>query len=73
MTGDSAEFNWGTGTFASRGAVVAGNAINASALAVRKKIFEIHLEARAQNPDKLDIEAAASAAEGFSGAEIEQA
>ncbi len=40
VTGDSAEFNWGTGTFASRGAVVAGNAINASALAVRKKIFE---------------------------------
>ena len=42
-------------------------------LDVRKKIFEIHLEARAQNPEKLDIEAAATAADGFSGAEIEQA
>jgi carbon-monoxide dehydrogenase large subunit len=40
VTGDTSEFHWGTGTFASRGAVVAGNAINASALAVRKKIFE---------------------------------
>ena len=30
VTGDSTEFHWGTGTFASRGAVVAANAIHAS-------------------------------------------
>ncbi|MCB0044171.1 MAG: xanthine dehydrogenase family protein molybdopterin-binding subunit [Caldilineaceae bacterium] len=40
VTGDTAEFYWGAGTFASRGAVVAGNAINAAALAVRKKILQ---------------------------------
>jgi carbon-monoxide dehydrogenase large subunit len=40
VTGDTAEFHWGTGTFASRGAVVAANAIHASAKAVRKKILE---------------------------------
>lgn len=40
VTGDTAEFYWGAGTFASRGAVVAGNAINAAALAVRKKILK---------------------------------
>ena len=40
VTGDTAEFHWGTGTFASRGAVVAANAINAAALGVRKKIFK---------------------------------
>lgn len=39
VTGDTAQFHWGTGTFASRGAVVAANAINAAALNVRKKIL----------------------------------
>ncbi len=40
VTGDTAQFHWGTGTFASRGAVVAGNAINAAAIGVRTKILE---------------------------------
>ena len=35
VTGDTDEFHWGTGTFASRGAVVAGNAVHAAAEAVR--------------------------------------
>jgi CO/xanthine dehydrogenase Mo-binding subunit len=41
VTGDTAEFYWGAGTFASRGAVVAGNAIHAAAVAVRKKILKL--------------------------------
>lgn len=40
VTGDTAEFYWGAGTFASRGAVVAGNAIHAAATSVRKKILQ---------------------------------
>jgi carbon-monoxide dehydrogenase large subunit len=40
VTGDTAQFHWGTGTFASRGAVVAANAINAAAIGVRKKILQ---------------------------------
>ncbi len=40
VTGDTSEFYWGAGTFASRGAVVAGNAIHAASVAVRKKILE---------------------------------
>ncbi len=40
-TGDTREFNWGTGTFASRGAVVAGTACHAAATAVREKIFDV--------------------------------
>jgi CO/xanthine dehydrogenase Mo-binding subunit len=40
VTGDTAEFHWGTGTFASRGAVVAANAIRAAAVSVRKKILK---------------------------------
>ncbi|MEE8523488.1 MAG: molybdopterin cofactor-binding domain-containing protein, partial [Thermoanaerobaculia bacterium] len=43
-TGDTAEFHWGTGTFASRGAVVAGNACHAAAVEVRKKILKLASE-----------------------------
>lgn len=39
VTGDTDQFYWGAGTFASRGAVVAGNAIHAAAKSVRQKIL----------------------------------
>ncbi len=41
VTGDTDLFHWGAGTFASRGAVVAGNAIHAAAAKVRAKILEL--------------------------------
>ena len=41
VTGDTDQFHWGVGTFASRGAVVAGNAIHAAAKGVRKKILQL--------------------------------
>jgi carbon-monoxide dehydrogenase large subunit len=41
VTGDTAEFHWGTGTFASRGAVVAANAFHAAAKGVRKKTLKL--------------------------------
>ena len=41
VTGDTREFQWGTGTFASRGAVVAGSACDAAARAVREKILTL--------------------------------
>jgi CO/xanthine dehydrogenase Mo-binding subunit len=41
ITGDTDHFHWGAGTFASRGAVVAGNAINAASGNVRKKILKL--------------------------------
>jgi carbon-monoxide dehydrogenase large subunit len=41
VTGDTAQFHWGTGTFASRGAVVAANAIHAAAVSVRGKILKL--------------------------------
>jgi len=37
VTGDTGEFHWGTGTFASRSAVVAGNACRLAASQVRNK------------------------------------
>lgn len=39
-TGDTDQFHWGVGTFASRGAAVAGNAVHAASVNVRKKILE---------------------------------
>lgn len=44
VTGDTDQFHWGTGTFASRGAVVAGNAIGAAARGVREKVLELASE-----------------------------
>ncbi len=41
VTGDTSEFYWGAGTFASRGAVVAGNAIHAAAVKVREKALKM--------------------------------
>jgi carbon-monoxide dehydrogenase large subunit len=41
VTGDTDQFHWGTGTFASRGAVVAGNAVNEAAKDVRQKVFKL--------------------------------
>ena len=41
VTGDTDLFYWGAGTFASRGAVVAGNAMHAAATKVREKILKL--------------------------------
>ena len=41
VTGDTREFQWGTGTFASRGAAVAGSACHAAATLVRDKIVKL--------------------------------
>lgn len=44
VTGDSDQFHWGTGTFASRGAVVAGNATHEAAKSVREKAILLAAE-----------------------------
>lgn len=44
VTGDTDQFYWGAGTFASRGAVVAGNAIHEAAKLVRTKILKLASE-----------------------------
>jgi SpoVK/Ycf46/Vps4 family AAA+-type ATPase len=40
---------------------------------VRKEIFSIHIIKRKRDPNKFDLEALATASEGYSGSEIEQA
>ena len=44
VTGDTDQFHWGAGTFASRGAVVAGNAFNEAARDVRAKVLKMATE-----------------------------
>ena len=55
ITGDTREFHWGTGTFASRGAVVAGTACHAAAVAVRDKIFDVASVALGVSNDRLQL------------------
>ncbi len=55
VTGDTSEFYWGAGTFASRGAVVAGNAVHAASLKVRKKALQLAAEALEVAEEDLEI------------------
>jgi carbon-monoxide dehydrogenase large subunit len=55
VTGDTDQFHWGTGTFASRGAVVAGNAVHAAAVRVREKVFRFASEVLDAPPEALEL------------------
>ncbi len=55
VTGDTDQFYWGAGTFASRGAVVAGNAINEAAKVVRRKIFKFASEYLTAPEEELEL------------------
>jgi len=56
VTGDTSEFHWGTGTFASRGAVVAGNAVHASAAMVRAKVLKLASKMLDAPEEELELE-----------------
>ncbi len=59
VTGDTDQFYWGSGTFASRGAVVAGNAVNEAAKDVRKRALKLaaeHFEAAEDDLELVDGE-----------------
>ncbi len=55
VTGDTTEFHWGTGTFASRGAVVAGNAVHAASCIVRQKILKLAGKVLEAPEDELEL------------------
>jgi carbon-monoxide dehydrogenase large subunit len=55
VTGDTDQFYWGAGTFASRGAVVAGNAVNEAAKDVRQKILKLACELLEADEQDLEI------------------
>ncbi len=54
-TGDTDLFHWGTGTFASRGATVAGNAVNGAAKDVRNKILKMASDLLEAAEDDLEL------------------
>ena len=56
VTGDTSQFHWGTGTFASRGAVVAANAIHASASLVREKVLKLASKLLEAPEEELELE-----------------
>ncbi len=55
VTGDTRSFSWGTGTFASRGAVVAGSACHAAAVAVREKAIALAATTLGVKPSRIEI------------------
>ncbi|WP_372364558.1 molybdopterin cofactor-binding domain-containing protein [Candidatus Uabimicrobium sp. HlEnr_7] len=55
VTGDTLEFGWGSGTFASRGAVVAGSACHEAAIAVKKKIKKLASEVLEASEEDLEV------------------
>jgi carbon-monoxide dehydrogenase large subunit len=55
VTGDSRAFNWGAGTFASRGIVTSGHAIHAAALEVRAKALRLAANLLEAAPADLEI------------------
>jgi carbon-monoxide dehydrogenase large subunit len=55
VTGDSDQFHWGTGTFASRGAVVAGNAVHEAAKNVREKAVRLAAEKLGVSEEQVEL------------------
>lgn len=55
VTGDTSEFCWGAGTFASRGAVVAGSAVYSAAVQVRKKALQKASEALGVPEEEIEL------------------
>ena len=54
-SGDTRKFQWGVGTFASRSAVMAGNAMAVAASMVANKAKHIAADALEANPDDLEL------------------
>ncbi len=55
VTGDTDQFHWGTGTFASRGAVVAGNAVHEAAKDVRRKALRLAAEELGVGEEEVEL------------------
>ncbi|QBD82754.1 xanthine dehydrogenase family protein molybdopterin-binding subunit [Ktedonosporobacter rubrisoli] len=54
-TGDTRRFHWGTGTYASRAMVVAGNAIGLAARAIKKKAINLAASLLEAAPEDLEL------------------
>ena len=70
-TGDTRRFGYAVGTFASRAAVMSGNAIALAARKVREKALRIAADALEANPDDLEITDGVVQVRGSPEAQIE--
>jgi CO/xanthine dehydrogenase Mo-binding subunit len=64
VEGDTKAFDWGVATFASRAAVVSGNAIHKTALTVRKKVIEAAANMLDVDPDQIELRDSAAWVKG---------
>lgn len=55
VTGDTGIFHWGAGTFASRGATVAGTAVHKAALLVREKTIKLAARLMQVTEDQIEL------------------
>ena len=67
VSGDTAKFNWGAGTFASRALVTSGNAVGIAARKVRDKALRIAAELLEVAPDDLELLDGAARVRGVPG------
>ncbi|MEM0440399.1 MAG: xanthine dehydrogenase family protein molybdopterin-binding subunit [Candidatus Caldarchaeum sp.] len=65
VVGDTAEMAWGIGTFASRSATIAGNAVYLAAKEVRKKAAEIAASVFEANPEDIEFKDGKVFVKGF--------
>ncbi len=70
-TGDTRRMAYAVGTFASRGAVMSGNAVALAARVVRAKALRIAADALEVSPDDLEIEDGVIAVRGAPGTSID--
>ncbi len=70
VTGDTTKFNWGAGTYASRGLVTSGNAIHRAATEVREKALHLAAGLLEVSPDDLELADGRARVRGVPGKEL---
>src|SRR5262249_21460763 len=70
VTGDTTKFNWGAGTYASRGLVTSGNAIHRAAMAVRDKALRLAARLLEVSPHHLELADGRARVKGVPGKEL---
>src|SRR2546427_282239 len=70
VTGDTTKFNWGAGTYASRGLVTSGNAIHRAATEVREKILRLAASLLEVSPHDLELADGRARVRGVPGKEL---
>jgi aerobic carbon-monoxide dehydrogenase large subunit len=70
ITGDTSQFNWGAGTYASRALVTAGNALGLAARAVREKTLRLASDLLEASASDLELTEGVARVRGAPGREL---